>query len=132
MTVIRTLSTSDSNEQRDQERMKLERDYKKSNQHLEQLVSIHHNDLTRVMMASQVSMVSLIWVSRKYLLDIVILSQLFGRLSVMISSSKEKVHTAKENLLACKKLLTCRREELKKLWLESIEYKHTLQLIGEM
>lgn len=49
MTVIRTLSTSDSNEQRDQERMKLERDYKKSNQHLEQLVSVHHDDLTHVM-----------------------------------------------------------------------------------
>lgn len=49
MTVIRTLSTSDSNEQRDQERTKLERDYKKSNQQLEQLVSIHHDDLTRVM-----------------------------------------------------------------------------------
>lgn len=49
MTVIRTLSTSDSNEQRDQERTKLERDYKKSNQQLEELVSVNHDELTRVM-----------------------------------------------------------------------------------
>lgn len=49
MTVIRTLSTSDSNEQRDQEKTKLERDYKKSNQQLEELVSVNHDELTRVM-----------------------------------------------------------------------------------
>lgn len=49
MTVIRTLSKSDSNEQRDQIRLKLEKDYKESNQVLEELVSIHHDELTRVM-----------------------------------------------------------------------------------
>lgn len=52
MTVIRTLSTSDSNEQRDQERTKLEKDFKKSNQQLEELVYTHHDDLTRVMNVS--------------------------------------------------------------------------------
>ncbi len=49
MTVIRTLSKSDSNEQRDQVRMKLEREYKESNQVLQELVSVHHDDLTQVM-----------------------------------------------------------------------------------
>lgn len=62
----------------------------------------------------------------------VLLLQLFGKLSTYVSQSKEKIRTAKENLLACKKLLTCRREELKKLWLESTEYKYTLQLLDEM
>ena len=52
MTVIRTLSTSDSNEQRDQERSKLEKDFKKSNQQLQELVYTHHDDLTRVMNVS--------------------------------------------------------------------------------
>lgn len=54
MTVIRTLSTSDSNEQRDQERTKLEKDFKKSDQQLEELVSIHHDELTRVMNVSAI------------------------------------------------------------------------------
>ncbi|XP_065206951.1 exocyst complex component 4 [Planococcus citri] len=107
MTVIRTLSTSDSNEQRDQERTKLEKDFKKSNQQLEELVYTHHDDLTRVM-------------------------NLFGRVSSLISQSRLQIHSAKDNLIACKKLLTCRREELKKLWLESLEYKYTLQILNEI
>lgn len=49
MTVIRTLSNSDSNEQREQVRMKLEKDYRESNQLLQDLVSTHHDDLTQVM-----------------------------------------------------------------------------------
>lgn len=52
MTVIRTLSTSDSNEQRDQIRIKIEKEYKESNQGLQELVADHHNDLTKVMNVS--------------------------------------------------------------------------------
>lgn len=52
MSIIRTLSTSESNEQRDEERTRLEKEYKKSNQQLEQLVSVHHDDLTVVMKVS--------------------------------------------------------------------------------
>lgn len=49
MTVIRTLSKSDSNEQREQIRMKLEKEYKESNEGLHELVSGHQNDLEKVM-----------------------------------------------------------------------------------
>lgn len=50
MSLIRTLSTySDTDEQRDKEKGKLEKDYKKSNKKLEELVSLHDNDLTQVM-----------------------------------------------------------------------------------
>lgn len=49
MSVIRTLSTSETDEQRDKEKGKLERDYKKSNRKLEELVSQHNEELTQVM-----------------------------------------------------------------------------------
>ena len=52
MSVIRTLSTSESNEQRDKEKAKLEREYKKSDQQLNELVSLHNEDLTHVMQVS--------------------------------------------------------------------------------
>lgn len=67
-----------------------------------------------------------------YQITYTIVLQLFARLSSQISDSRQQVHAAKENLVGCKKMLTCRREELKKLWLESVEYKYTLQLLNEM
>uniref|UniRef100_A0A1B6EHB1 Exocyst complex component Sec8 n=3 Tax=Clastoptera arizonana TaxID=38151 RepID=A0A1B6EHB1_9HEMI len=107
MSVIRTLSASESNEQRDKEKAKLEKEYQKSDQQLDELVSQHHEDLTHVMQA-------------------------FAKLSVFVNTSREKIHTVKENLQACKALLSCRRDELKKLWLEGIEYKHTLELLEKI
>lgn len=49
MNVIRTLSTSESNEQRDEEKAKLEKDYKKSDQQLDELISLYDKELTQVM-----------------------------------------------------------------------------------
>jgi len=107
MTVIRTLSTSESNEQRDREKAKLEKDYQKCDKELDELISQHDGDLAQVM-------------------------QTFGRVSMLVNTSRERISNVKENLLACKTLLSCRRDELKKLWLEGIEHKHTLQLLEEI
>jgi hypothetical protein len=49
MSVIRTLSASESNEQRDREKAKLDKEYKRSDQKLDELVSLHDQDLTQVM-----------------------------------------------------------------------------------
>lgn len=49
MSVIRTLSASESNEQRDREKAKLEKEYKRSDQRLDELVSLHYQDHTQVM-----------------------------------------------------------------------------------
>lgn len=38
----------------------------------------------------------------------------------------------KENLLSCKMLLHCKRDELRKLWIEGIEHKHVLNLLDEI
>lgn len=56
MSVIRTLSASESNEQRDRERAKLEKEYKKSDKQIEELVSLHHEDLTQIMQVSERSL----------------------------------------------------------------------------
>lgn len=49
MSVIRTLSASESNEQRDREKAKLEKEYKRSDKKLDELVSLNDQDLTQVM-----------------------------------------------------------------------------------
>ncbi|XP_075221866.1 exocyst complex component secretory 8 [Lycorma delicatula] len=107
MNVIRTLSTSESNEQRDKEKAKLEKDYKKSDQQLDELISLYDKELALVM-------------------------QTFSKVSSLVNRSREKIRVVKENLHECKKLLSCRRDELKKLWVEGIEHKHTLQLLEEI
>ncbi|CAA9995347.1 unnamed protein product [Nesidiocoris tenuis] len=107
LTVIRTLSTSESNEQREHEKAKLEREYKRSDQQLNELVSKHKQELTHVM-------------------------QLFGKVSNNITTTRDKLRGMKEILIACKTLLSCRREELKKLWLEGVEHKHILKLLDEI
>lgn len=49
ISVIRALSASETNEQREIEKAKLEKEYKKSDQRLDELVSLHDQDLTEVM-----------------------------------------------------------------------------------
>ncbi|MEQ2174124.1 Exocyst complex component 4 [Goodea atripinnis] len=49
-----------------------------------------------------------------------------------ITSSRNKIKQVKENLLSCKMLLHCKRDELRKLWIEGIEHKHVLQLLDEI
>ncbi len=49
MSVIRTLSASESNEQRDREKARLEREYRKSDQRLDQLITNHDQALKDVM-----------------------------------------------------------------------------------
>lgn len=49
ISVIRALSASETNEQREIEKAKLEKEYKRSDQRLEELVSSHDQDLMEVM-----------------------------------------------------------------------------------
>lgn len=49
MSVIRTLSASETNEQREKERAKLEKEYKKSDARLDELVAANAQEITEVM-----------------------------------------------------------------------------------
>lgn len=107
VSVIKTLDASETNAERDLEKSKIEKEYKKSDQKLNQLVSKHDNDLTQVM-------------------------QLFSKVSTQVSSSKEKIHAVKEKLYACKKLLSCRSDELKRLWVNAVQQKYVFEMLEQM
>lgn len=61
ISVIRALSASETNEQREIEKAKLEKEYKRSDQRLDELVSLHDQDLTEVM---QVNLHTFVYISR--------------------------------------------------------------------
>ena len=48
------------------------------------------------------------------------------------TASLQKVKVLRENLLACKSLLHCKREELKKHWMDGLEYNEVLNLLDRM
>jgi len=55
-----------------------------------------------------------------------------GVADVMVTASQAKVKHVKASLKSCKQLLRCKREELKKLWLDDLKYKHMLQMLESM
>ncbi|XP_037788643.1 exocyst complex component 4-like [Penaeus monodon] len=107
MSVIRTLSASENNEQRDREKARLEKEYRKSDQRLDQLITRHDQSLKDVM-------------------------QIFGDVSGRLADSRKRIRTIKENLAACKRLLHCKRDELKERWLEGVEHKHVMLLLEQI
>lgn len=107
VSVIKTLDASETNEERDKEKQKIEKEYRKSDQRLNELVSKHDGDLTQIML-------------------------LFSKVSSQVTTSKEKIHAVKENLYACKKLLRCRRDELKTLWTDAIQQKYVLEMLEQI
>lgn len=105
--MIKTLDASETNEQREREKQKIEREFRKTDQRLNELVSRSDGDLTRVM-------------------------QLFGKVSTEITASRERIHVVKENLQSCKQLLRCRREELRKLYTDAIQHKFVLEMLDQI
>lgn len=55
--------------------------------------------------------------------------QLFSKISSEIDFSRDKIHTVRENLQTCKQLLRCRREELKKLYMDAVKNKHVMEYL---
>ncbi|CAG2168941.1 unnamed protein product, partial [Oppiella nova] len=107
MSVIRSLTSSRDSMDRDRERANLEREFKDCDQKLSALVVQHHTDLFQVMSA-------------------------FSKISQRLKSSRERVVITRDKLQTCQKLLHCKRDELKKLWLESVENKVVLELLDRV
>ncbi|XP_055384400.1 exocyst complex component 4 isoform X2 [Condylostylus longicornis] len=105
--VIKTLGFSETHEERQNEKVKIEKEFKKSDQRLNDLVSKHDQDLTRVL-------------------------PLFSQVSTQIATSREKIHSVKENLIACKQLLQCKRDEIQKLWTDAVQHKFVLEMLEEI
>uniref|UniRef100_A0A3P8VFX6 Exocyst complex component Sec8 n=1 Tax=Cynoglossus semilaevis TaxID=244447 RepID=A0A3P8VFX6_CYNSE len=107
ISVIRTLSSSDDVQDRETEKGRLEDAFETCDRHLDELIVQHYAELTTAIRTYQ-------------------------SITERITSSRNKIKQVKENLLSCKMLLHCKRDELRKLWIEGIEHKHVLQLLDEI
>ncbi|XP_047245814.1 exocyst complex component 4 isoform X1 [Girardinichthys multiradiatus] len=107
ISVIRTLSSSDDVQDRETEKGRLEEAFETCDRDLDKLIVQHYAELTTAIRTYQ-------------------------SITERITSSRNKIKQVKENLLSCKMLLHCKRDELRKLWIEGIEHKHVLQLLDEI
>ena len=107
MRVIKTLSVSDSEKEREDEKMKLEEQFRKSDQKLDNMVLQRQKEMTKVM-------------------------QKYAALSNRLTTSRAKLRSVKDSLIACKELLHYKRDELKRLWLDGVEHRHVLELLEQM
>ncbi|XP_028304846.1 exocyst complex component 4 isoform X1 [Gouania willdenowi] len=107
ISVIRTLSSSVDVQDRETEKGRLEDAFETCDRDLDELIVQHYAELTTAIRTYQ-------------------------SITERITSSRNKIKQVKENLLSCKMLLHCKRDELRKLWIEGIEHKHVLQLLDEI
>ncbi|KAI9533608.1 Exocyst complex component 4 [Dissostichus eleginoides] len=107
ISVIRTLSSSDDVQDRETEKGRLEEAFETCDRDLDEQIVQHYAELTTAIRTYQ-------------------------SITERITSSRNKIKQVKENLLSCKMLLHCKRDELRKLWIEGIEHKHVLQLLDEI
>lgn len=107
MSVIRTLHETDTGQEREEQKRKLEAEFRDCDGRLDQLVARRQGDLSTVM-------------------------QTYSTLSGRLHRARGKLSTVKESLVACKELLHYKRDELKKLWLDGVEQKHVLQLLRQI
>ncbi|XP_006633344.1 exocyst complex component 4 isoform X2 [Lepisosteus oculatus] len=107
ISVIRTLSRSDDVQDRETEKGRLEEAYEKCDRDLDDQIVQHYTELTTAIRTYQ-------------------------SITERITNSRNKIKQVKENLLSCKMLLHCKRDELRKLWIEGMEHKHVLNLLDEI
>ncbi|XP_041113724.1 exocyst complex component 4-like isoform X4 [Polyodon spathula] len=107
ISVIRTLSASADVHDREVEKSRLEEAYEKCDRDLDDQIVQHYTELTTAIRTYQ-------------------------SITERITNSRNKIKQVKENLLSCKMLLHCKRDELRKLWIEGIEHKHVLNLLDEI
>ncbi|XP_026850554.1 exocyst complex component 4 isoform X5 [Drosophila persimilis] len=105
--VIKSLGFSETTEERQKEKLKIEQEFKRSDLRLNELVSRHDQQLTLVL-------------------------PLFSQVSTEVTASRERIHAVKENLSACKRLLQCRRDELKKMWTDAVQHKYVLEMLEQI
>ncbi|RMX41243.1 hypothetical protein pdam_00012384 [Pocillopora damicornis] len=105
--VINTLLSSDNAERRVIERERLQHELNEYDDKLNRQVEAHQDHLKSSI-------------------------QTFTGISTRIEASLQRVKVLRENLLACKSLLHCKREELKKYWMDGLEYNEVLNLLDRI
>lgn len=107
MMIVRTLSTSADFEQREREKARIEKSFRQSDKFLGELVTGNYEDLTRI-------------------------TQAFSVISKKIYESRNKIKKIKDDLSSCKTLLHCKRDELRRLWIEGVEHKTMVSLLDQI
>ncbi|XP_026328884.1 exocyst complex component 4 [Hyposmocoma kahamanoa] len=107
MSVIRTLSASETNEQREKERAKLEKEYKKSDARLDELVAAHAQEI----------------------MDVI---QKFTQVGEALTTWGQHSESAVARLAACRGLLRLRRDDLRRLWADARTHHYALQMLTDI
>uniref|UniRef100_UPI00358E73C9 exocyst complex component 4-like n=1 Tax=Myxine glutinosa TaxID=7769 RepID=UPI00358E73C9 len=107
ISVIRTLSTSDDAHDREIEKRRLQEAYDHCDHELDDKIVQHYTELTSAI-------------------------KTYNSITERIDTSRCKIAQVRENLLSCKSLLHCKRDELRKLWVEGVEHKHVLALLADI
>ncbi|XP_030027898.1 exocyst complex component 4 [Manduca sexta] len=107
MSVIRTLSASETNEQREKERAKLEKEYKKSDARLDELVAAHAQEIMEVM-------------------------QKFSAVGESLGAWGQHCEAASARLAACRGLLRLRRDDLRRLWADARTHHYALNMLTDI
>ncbi|VDD86858.1 unnamed protein product [Enterobius vermicularis] len=107
LNMIRALITSTSEDQRELDRRHLEQGFADSSKAIDALVREHEYDV-KVCLES------------------------FRTVSSKITACRERMHSLKSGLLSCRSLLQCRRDDLKRLWMENAQQKHVSRILDQI
>ncbi|XP_067035865.1 exocyst complex component 4-like isoform X2 [Acropora muricata] len=107
LSVITTLLSSDNVERREIEKERLQHELRVCDEKLNRQVEAHQDHLKSSI-------------------------QTFTGISTRIAASLDKVKALRENLQVCMSLLHCKREELKKYWMDGLEYNEVLNLLDKI
>ncbi|XP_062567053.1 exocyst complex component 4-like isoform X3 [Saccostrea cucullata] len=107
MAIVRTLSTSADFEQREKEKARIEKTFIQSDKRLGELVSENYQELAQI-------------------------TQDFSTISKSVNEAREKIKKIKDDLSSCKTLLHCKRDELRRLWIEGVEQKTMVAMLDQI
>lgn len=107
MSIVQTLSASADFEQREKEKARIEKAFKSSDVKLQDAVKENYQDLTSILTS-------------------------FSLISDKVNESRSKIKKIKDDLSSCKTLLHCKRDELRRLWIEGVEQKTIAGLLDQI
>lgn len=105
--VIRSLTSSVSEDQRELEKSRLQKGFQESEALIDKLVKSHQKDVEECLDS-------------------------FRDVSTRISACRERIHNVRNALHTCKTHLECRRDDLKKLWIENSQQKHICEIMAQL
>uniref|UniRef100_A0A1I7VVC6 Exocyst complex component Sec8 n=1 Tax=Loa loa TaxID=7209 RepID=A0A1I7VVC6_LOALO len=107
LNMIRTLTSNSSADQKELDRRRLEAGFAETSKEIDHLVLEHENDVGTCL-------------------------ESFRNVSTRITACREKVHSIRSSLLTCRSLLQCRRDDLKRLWMENAQQKHVSTILAQI